>query len=121
MSKLSDAVKHNNKKSYKPQTEFFNSVVKVNEVIETITPTQAILYKIEARIGREILIQDNLASKNEQDMLEEAVKKVKRQVIEAVFGEFREDIYLVYQSLWEWNCREAEDRLRKLEQKMFDF
>jgi hypothetical protein len=53
------------------------------------------------------------------DTLEEAIHRTKRQVIEAIYGEFRQDLMMVERALYDRDFQKARDCLRILEQKMF--
>ena len=48
-----------------------------------------------------------------------AIGRTKNQVIEAVFGEFRQDFRLIEKHLYNYEFEEAATALRRMEDKMF--
>lgn len=54
------------------------------------------------------------------DKGEEATYRVKRQIVEAIFGEFRNDIIRIHAALNDYDVDSARDLLAALERNMFD-
>ena len=49
-----------------------------------------------------------------------AVQRVKRQIVEAVFGEFRQDIEMIHLALNDYDVETARIRLIELQEKMYN-
>mgnify|MGYP003705306865 CR=1 FL=1 len=78
------------------------------------------VYKIGVTLGSSVMV-------TEQDMIEDksgtaltqAITRTKRQIIEAVFGEFRTDIMMIERALYDHDFQKARSLLVQLEDKMF--
>lgn len=84
------------------------------ESIEQISPTFR-EYCISANFQCRTLLPEN-----DSDALEYAVKTSKRSVVEAVFGEFREDFYKIHNALQEQNIHKAQKLLHNMQYRMFE-
>lgn len=73
-------------------------------------------YIIRAVIGTEVYVSDHHGA---VDQLGLAVDHAKRYIIEAVFGEFRENFNMVRQALYDQDFLEASRLLEEFETKMF--
>lgn len=97
-------------------TELFNDVFNGKAVAaETfdVVGMVAKRYRIEVRLGADAYIRDG-------DPVYEAIKRTKRQVIEAIFGEFRSDFREIEKAIYDYNYEEAGKLLYKMEHKMFE-
>jgi len=75
-------------------------------------------YRIGVTIGSQAMVEDDLAATH-VDTLHEAIQRTKRQVIEAIFGEFRTDFMMIERALYDRDFQKARDYLRQFEDKMF--
>jgi len=76
-------------------------------------------YRISVTIGSQVHVSELDLLQEGGDALQEAIHRTKRQVIEAIFGEFRQDLMLAERALYDRDFQKARDYLRILEQKMF--
>lgn len=84
----------------------------------THTGDIAYQYRIEARLGATCLVP-HLEVARDNNPLAHAINRTKAQVIEAVFGEFRQDIRMIEQAVWNHDTETAGKLLNELERKMF--
>ncbi len=80
----------------------------------------AAVYDIAVKIGAKCLIDDSPDRNSEVDIIAEAVTRTKRQIIEAVFGEFRQDFRRIEKAIYDFNYSEAQKALYDFEQKMYN-
>lgn len=73
-------------------------------------------YRIQLKLTNDFKI-DELAPPED---LKEGVDRAKRQLIEAVFGEFRPQIRRIEQAIYDYNMEDAGRLLRELEENMFN-
>lgn len=87
-----------------------------SEIFETrdVDHIVAKVYRIGVTLGNQVMVTEH-----EEDTLSFAVERVKRQVIEAIFGEFRTDFMNVERALYDRDFQKARDYLRVFEEKMF--
>lgn len=71
-------------------------------------------YKIDVTLGNTVKVPESAGP-----ALSEAIKRSKQQVIEAIFGEFREDFRLIERAIYDYDYETAKEALRNMEQKMF--
>lgn len=94
----------------------FESVFSAKAVAgETYSPQGFIAkrYRIEVRLGADAYII-------EDDDVHESVKRTKRQVIEAIFGEFRPHFRQIEKAIYEYDYHEAGKLLHEMEKKMYE-
>ena len=101
------------------QTKLFRDVFTVREDIQTVTAGIEVQYRIGVTLGSECWV-DEISIISKHDALEMAIDRTKRQVIEAIFGEFRVDIRNIERALYDSNIEEARVMLHDLEKKMFE-
>ena len=101
------------------QTKLFRDVFTVREDIQTAAAGIEVQYRIGVTLGSECWV-DEISKISEPDALEMAIDRSKRQVIEAIFGEFRVDIRNIERALYDRNIEEARVMLHDLEKKMFE-
>lgn len=75
-------------------------------------------YRIGVTIGAQVYVEELEMMANE-NALTSAIERTKRQVIEAIFGEFRQDFMMVERALYDRDFQKARDHLRAFEEKMF--
>jgi hypothetical protein len=99
----------------------FQDVFNIKSHIQELNGTESVAtqYRISVTIGSQVSVSDLDLLQEGSDALQEAVHRTKRQVIEAIFGEFRQDLMLTERALYDRNFQKARDHLRILEQKMF--
>ena len=76
-------------------------------------------YRISVTIGSQVHVSELDLLQEGGDALQEAIHRTKRHVIEAIYGEFRQDLMLAERALYDRDFQKARDYLRILEQKMF--
>jgi hypothetical protein len=101
------------------QTKLFQDVFSIREDIQTLTAGTEIQYRIGVTFGAQCWINEVEKLKND-NAVEMAIQRTKRQVIEAIFGEFRQDFRSIERALYDSNIEEARLMLHALEYKMFE-
>lgn len=101
------------------QTKLFQDVFAVREEIQTISPGVEIQYRIGVTLGAQCWVDELQQLKND-DALPNAIERTKRQVIEAIFGEFRADFRSIERALYDGNIEEARVMFHALEDRMFE-
>jgi alcohol dehydrogenase YqhD (iron-dependent ADH family) len=99
----------------------FQDVFNIKSHIQDLIGTEGIAkqYRISVTIGSQVHVSDLDLLQEGGDALEEAIHRTKRQVIESIYGEFRQDLMLAERALYDRDFQKARDCLRILEQKMF--
>lgn len=94
-------------------------VFSVREDIREDPVTLETQYRIGVTIGSQVFVSDfdKMASDN---ALTAAIYRTKRQVIEAIFGEFRQDFRMIERDLYDRNIEAARIKFHELEKKMFE-
>lgn len=101
------------------QTKLFKDVFSVREDMQTMrTASTEIQYKIGVTIGSQCWV-DEFEQMKDSGALTEAINRTKRQVIEAIFGEFRADFRNIERALYDSNIEEARVMFYALEDRMF--
>ena len=120
MSKVVNAIMAKKGDRARPkQTKLFRDVFTVREDIQTVAAGIEVQYRIGVTLGAECWV-DEISIISEPDALEMAIDRSKRQVIEAIFGEFRADFRNIERALYDRNIEEARVMLHDLEKKMFE-
>jgi hypothetical protein len=101
------------------QTKLFQDVFNVREDIQELASGAETQYRIGVTLGAQCWIDDLDRIKND-DAVGLAVQRTKRQVIEAIFGEFRDDFRSIERALYDSNIEEARVMFHALEKKMFE-
>ena len=101
------------------QTKLFQDVFAAREDIQTVNCGTEIQYRIGVTLGAQCWVDELEKIKND-DALVMAVQRTKRQVIEAIFGEFRADFRSIERALYDSNIEEARTMFHALEEKMFE-
>ena len=123
MSQLAKAILHTDtgERKYIPKglSPLFQDVFdKREEWHTTYTPDVAKVYRIGITLGNTTMVPEHTSLKD-PDALTEAVRRTKEQVIEAVFGEFRQDFRRIEKAIYNFNYEEAGVLLYQMERKMF--
>jgi hypothetical protein len=77
-------------------------------------------YRIQLTLRNTFTVSELEVLKN-NDALKEAVDRAKKQMIEAVFGEFRPYIRRLEQAIYDYNMEEAGNILQDMENVMFGY
>ena len=101
------------------QTNLLRDVFAVREDIQTVAPGTEIQYRIGVTLGAQCWVSEVEKLKND-DAVVTAIERTKRQVIEAIFGEFRQDFRSIERALYDSNIEEARVMFHALEDKMFE-
>jgi hypothetical protein len=101
------------------QTKLFQDVFAVREDIHTVTADIQIQYRIGVTLGAQCWVDEMEQFKND-DALVMAIQRTKRQVVEAIFGEFRADFRSIERALYDSNIEEARVMFHALEDRMFE-
>lgn len=119
MSKVTDAIMatKDDRCRIRP-AKIFQDVFNVREDIQTVTSGLEIQYRIGVTLGAQCWVGELERLKND-NALELAIARTKRQVIEAIFGEFREDFRAIERALYDSDIETARVQLHTMEQKMF--
>ena len=100
----------------------FNDVFLRKELLEDSYHNPAFvakLYKIGITLGAQAIVNE-ADTINDVDALSLAIERTKRSVIEAVFGEFRQDFLQINNALYDRDFQKARSLLTVFEQKMFE-
>ena len=118
VSRLSKAVyaKPTDQKRLVDSRLFSEMFVKDEHLNEIITPYIQMQYTIQAAFRNDVWISSEQETKN----LDWAIRKTKQSIIEAVFGEFREDMILIQRALYNRDFEVALNLLQNLEKNMFE-
>ena len=99
-------------------TPLFEDVFSVKETIRKDPLDYATIYQIGVTLGNRAIVSEFENVKN-VDALTEAIERTKRSIIEAVFGEFRQDFRLLENAIYDRDFLAARNLLVKFEEKMF--
>jgi HAMP domain-containing protein len=101
-------------------SRLFQDVFSMRELVEDFGPAPSVakLYRIGVTLGSTCVVTETEYLKDEY-ALGHAIGRTKKQVIEAVFGEFRQDFRLIERHLYNYEFEEAATALRRMEDKMF--
>ena len=77
------------------------------------------VYNIGVTLGCSAMVRESAFIKEGVSPMEEAVNRCKKQIIEAVFGEFRQDFRRIEKAIYDHNAGEAGRLLYEMEGKMY--
>jgi flagellar biosynthesis chaperone FliJ len=99
----------------------FQDVFSVKSQIQDLKLTEGVAkeYRIGVTIGSQVSVSELEIAQGKIDVLQEAIDRTKRHVIEAIFGEFRQDLMMIERALYDRDFQKSRDYLSILEQKMF--
>ena len=99
--------------SYSP---LFQDIFYKSESIREIrTPLDARVYRLGVELGIEATVDEDQC-----DNLHLAIERCKRSIIEACFGEFREDFYRLENAIYDMDFAKAKVLLTEFQRKMFE-
>lgn len=101
------------------QPKLFQDVFAVREEINEVNAGLEIQYRIGVTLGSQCWISDSARAQND-NAIEMAVQRTKRQVIEAIFGEFRADFRSIERALYNSDIETARVMFHALEDRMFE-
>lgn len=76
------------------------------------------IYSIGVKLGSKVMVEEH-PNKNYEDELADAVDRTKKQIIEAIFGEFRTNFREIEKALYNFDYETARVLLRRFEEQMF--
>ena len=100
------------------KSRLFQDVFSMKEISQDLPVDAMIRYRIGITIGSDCFVSD-LDKLQNDSALHEAIQRTKQQVIEAIFGEFRQDFRIIERHLYNYEFEEAATAVRAMEQKMF--
>lgn len=117
MSKLVQAVQATETKwRFAELNTLFNDMVTIEK---EYVPTNSIITYGEYRVRAIFGSTTKIHTEQVNEVLPHIIEKVKRAIVEAVFGEFREDFRLLDKAVWERDLDKVSELLQKFEVKMF--
>lgn len=96
-----------------------DGLMKTKETYDRIVPMQAIEYVISTQLATKVIIREE-AIEAQPNILEYTVRKAKRDIIEAVFGEFRANFKELRSHAYKTGDYELLQKLDKFEKEMYD-
>lgn len=104
------------RKVHNKLSPLFQDVFNTKSTIQELNSEYGEIYKVY-RIGATIGGQCHIS---EADQMDEAIKRTKMQVIEAIFGEFRPHIRRIEQAIYKYDMETAGKLLHEMEDQMFN-
>lgn len=99
-------------------TPLFEEVVDIKSTFKHDLSDILSVYKINVTLGNTCAINSSL-SVHGDNLITEAITRTKRQVIEAIFGEFRQDFRRLEKAIYDQDYNLAGKLLYEFEDKMF--
>lgn len=96
----------------------FQDVFDKKEHIEISSNNMAKIYNINVTLGNQVIITD--FENSQVDHIELAIQRTKRNVIEAIYGEFRQDFYQLEKAIYDKDFTKAKFLLSDFYDKMFE-
>lgn len=103
----------------KGQSALFQDVFKAVSTVTEYRHTVGSEYRIGVQLGAKTWVSE-LETLQSKGALHHAIERTKRQVIEAIFGEFRQDFRMIEKAIWNHEMEEAGKLLHDMERKMFE-
>ena len=100
-------------------TPLYRDMVSIEQSISTEPVTIARVYDIRAVFDARVYIPVYEACNTHNDVIGAAVKRTKEQIIQAVFGEFREDFMRLEHALYNRDFEQSRILLNEFRNKMF--
>jgi len=101
------------------KSKLFQDVFSMREDFSDLNYEQvAKVYRIGVTLGSTCMVTEIESMKNHL-ALGHAIRRTKEQVIEAVFGEFRQDFRMIEKLLYDYDFEGAATALRAMERKMY--
>ena len=101
------------------QTKLFQDVFAVREDIQKDATGTEIQYRVGVTLGSQCWVDQSDLYKTDSALIH-AIERSKRQVIEAIFGEFRQDFRSIERALYDSDIETARVMFHALEEKMFE-
>lgn len=115
MSKLSEMIRESQTSERRcVMTPIMRFTSTMTEIPACLSPIHYV-YELKAEFGCKATVQ--YGAKGELDT---KLRIVRKQVIDAVFGEFREDIYAIQRALFNYDTDKAIELVGDLHHRMFD-
>ncbi len=116
MSKIVSMIKATDTGRRSLKRERLSKMMTIHENVETDFASQYnMLYRIEVKLGAQATVDAHDA-----DRLKYAIDNTKRNVIEYMFGEFRQYFRELNIALWEEDTKAAMEILERFERQMFE-
>lgn len=93
-------------------TPLFQDVFSIKSEVRSDLTLVGQVYKVGVTVGATCVV-------TEPYDLTETIKRTKRQVIEAIFGEFRNDFMMIERALYDRDFQKSRALLSEFERKMF--
>ena len=77
------------------------------------------VYKIGVNLGAKVVVSE-LDAVNCADAISDAIERTKRSIVEAAFGEFREDFYRLESAIYDRDFQKARSLLTEFQRKMYE-
>ena len=119
MSKLSENLKAYNtgtRYTKPPKLDFISFKNNSYEVSPYL-----IEYTLECNIGTKFFVESGISSAQTTNEIKYITDKAKRQILEEIFGEFRQDLYNLDVALHNQNYQKAKALLDGVMKNMFDY
>jgi hypothetical protein len=126
MSQLVRAIKaHDTNKEIAVQSSLsslLKDVLHIDSSLSLDLPNRLRIYEIGVKLGRQWMIDEDSLYRSNIDLIKIGKEQAKLEIIEAVFGEFREDFIKLKRALYEHSYpynEKALKILKEFETKMF--
>ena len=111
------------RKRFRPKhkSQLFQDIFSVQEDIKQDPATVDTMYKIGVTLGAQCWVSAlEVVQAQNENPVELAIQRTKRQVIEAIFGEFRVDFRNIERHIYNNDMENAGILLHQMEKKMFE-
>lgn len=112
-----------NPDSFSPLFKEMVSVKEKSSEVASYTYDAYIKYDISVTIGNSVSVSADsirMSKERSDDELGFAIQRTKQAVVEAIFGEFREDFYLISAALYDRDFQKARSLLNEFQRKMYE-
>ena len=96
----------------------FQDLFNKKESVDVNVTNMAKIYNIGVTLGNQVSVMEFPDS--QIDSLEMAIQRTKRSVVEAIFGEFRENFYQLERAIYDHDFLKARLVLTEFQRKMFE-
>lgn len=117
MSELIKQVKAYQTNTRKPFIGKMDDLLTVDSGFSPLAGRVATQYRLKVELGCDVMIQEG---PNMGERAERALVEVRHSIIQAVFGEFREDLCRIKHLAYNFDSDGVIDAVRALENKMFE-
>jgi hypothetical protein len=97
------------------------SVTGLSHHIQDLTPSSSVYscYKLQLKLGINFMVGDADISHSKHDVVSASILNAKRNMVEAIFGEFRPQLTRIRMAIENYDTVEATRLLNELEEQMF--